>query len=78
VKRKLALTLAAAGLMASTANATPKDVAQYVFPTAEECMAALNTFWRGNHAFYCQAGPGGWQIAYDEGYEAAKKGPKNK
>ena len=76
--KRLALVLAAGGLMTGPANATPRDVPHYVFPTAEECIAALNTFWRGNHAFYCTSGPDGWYIAYDPAYEAARKGPKNK
>ena len=76
--RKLAWALAAGGMIAGTAHATPQRVSNYVFATAEECMAALNVFWRGNHAFYCEAGPDGWHIAYDQAYEAAKKGPKRR
>jgi hypothetical protein len=78
VKRKLALALAAGGLMAGPANATPQRVPHYVFATAEECMTALNMLWRGNHAFFCQWGPDGWYVAYDQAYEAARKGPKNR
>ena len=76
MKRRLALVLAAGGLMASPANATPRDVPHYVFATFEQCTAVLAIFWRGNHAFYCQSGPDGWYLAYDQAYENAKKGPK--
>ena len=78
MKGKLALMLAAGGMAAGPANATPREVPQLVFPTIEACMAALDTFWRGNHAFYCDFGPNGWYIAYDQSYEAAKKGPKRR
>ena len=76
--RKLALFCAAGVLAAGSAHATPKDVPRYVFPTSEECTAALYSFWRGNHAFYCEWSPDGWYIAYDPAYESAKKGPKNR
>ena len=76
--KRLALALAAGGLLAGPAQATPKDAPHYVFPMIEQCMTALESFWRGNHAFYCEFGPDGWYIAYDPAYEAARKGPKNK
>ena len=78
MKKILALLLAAGSLTAGPANATPRDVPNRVYATAEECTAALNAFWRGNHAFYCEWGPDGWYIAYDPAYEDARKGPKNK
>ena len=76
--KELALVLAAAVFAAAPANATPQRVPHYVFLTIGECMDALNTLWRGNHALYCEFGPNGWYVAYDPGYEAAKKGPKRR
>ena len=78
MKGKLVLILAAGGLAAGPAHASPRDVPQYFFATIDQCMAALNTLWRGNHAFYCDFGPNGWYLAYDQAYEAAKKGPKTR
>ncbi len=78
MSRKLAWVLVASGLIAGPANATPRAAPHYVFPEFEQCLTALNAFWRGNHAFYCEFGPNGWYIAYDPAYENAKKGPKNK
>jgi hypothetical protein len=73
-----ALVLAAVGLLTSPAHATPRSVPQMSFETSEQCVAALESFWRGNHAFYCEWSADGWYIAYDQGYEAAKKGPKKR
>lgn len=78
MKRSLALLMAAGGLMAGPANATPKEIPHYVFATMEECEAALYSVWRGNHAFWCTSGADGFVVAYDEAYENSKKGPKNK
>jgi hypothetical protein len=76
--KRLALVLAVGGLLSGPANATPRDVPNYVFATVDECMTALESLWRGNHAFYCDWSPAGWYVAYDQAYEAARKGPKNK
>ena len=76
MKRWLILVLAAVGLVAGPANATPREVPNILFTTVADCEAALDTFWRGNHAFYCELSAAGWYIVYDSGYESARKGPK--
>jgi hypothetical protein len=76
VFKKLFLVLAATGLMAGPANATPKEVKFYVYDSLEICLAIVADVYRGNHALYCEYGPQGWYIAYDQSYEENRKGPK--
>ena len=76
MKRWFILALAAGGVGAGPANATPRELPNIVIATVAECEAALDTFWRGNHAFYCERSAAGWYIAYDSGYESTRKGPK--